>query len=397
MTRTAPTARAVDAEARRRLDIDRLLDEQRDAIRAAAAGRDVLVVMPTGSGKSAIYQLAGEMRPGPTIVVSPLLALQHDQMTSIEETALSTARALNSLQPAAELDAIVDRLGLEDHMAVAGGFDRPEIDLRVDTFHDAGAKRDALVSAVSHRDGAGIVYVATRRAAAEVAQALRDVGTSADHYHRSLARRERERVHEQFLSGELRVVAATNAFGMGIDKPDVRFVLHLDVPASLDAYYQEIGRAGRRRARAGGCAGARPARARTHRPRDRPGSALAAAKEAEAARERVERSRIEMMRAYAESATCRRLVLLGYYGEAFEPPCGRCDNCRAGLVASAPADAPFAAGQAVEHREWGIGRVMIVEPERLVVLFDAHGYRTLALPLVVEAGIVTAAPAGAHR
>src|SRR3954451_4011724 len=95
-----PSARVVEREARQRLGIENLLPEQRAAIRAAVAGRDVLVVMPTGSGKSAIYQIAAEMREGPTIVVSPLLALQHDQLANMAESGLSNAVAVNSLQPA---------------------------------------------------------------------------------------------------------------------------------------------------------------------------------------------------------------------------------------------------------------------------------------------------------
>src|SRR5581483_2621493 len=93
--------------------------------------------------------------------------------------------------------------------------------------------------------GSGIVYTATTRAAAETARWLRDWGIAADYYHGQRKRADRERVQEAFMAGELRVIAATNAFGLGVDKPDVRFVIHRDVPASLDAYYQEIGRAGR--------------------------------------------------------------------------------------------------------------------------------------------------------
>src|SRR5919201_1879495 len=115
--------------------------------------------------------------------------------------------------------------------------DRPEIDLRVDRFSDDGAKRDALVSDVAHRRGSGIVYVATRKSATAVANALHDRGVDAGVYHGSLARKERAGVHEAFPDGTARVVVATNAFGMGIDKPDVRFVVHHDVPGSLDAYY----------------------------------------------------------------------------------------------------------------------------------------------------------------
>ena len=490
--------------------------------------------MPTGSGKSAIYQLTGEMRDGPTIVVSPLLALQHDQLGNIADSGLSRAAALNSLlgdrafartldelsrgeieylfvspeqlakadivtrvrtakpslfvvdeahcisawghdfrpeylrlgeiaqavgrPPVLALTAtaappvraeIIDRMHMRDPLVVAGGFDRPEIDLRVDRFADVGAKRDALVSAVQHRDGAGIVYVATRKNATEVAAAIARAGVSAAAYHGSLGRRERHEVHTRFLNGDTRVVVATNAFGMGIDKPDVRFVFHHDVPGSLDAYYQEIGRAGRdgddaeailfftaddlrlQKFLSGGSIDAASFAAvlqGTHRAelpisaarlaeeagvpkgravvavdglaragaltrdgrgrvtavdtRDAP-RAVAAAVDAEEVRERVERSRLEMMRAYAETSWCRRALLLGYYGEEFLPPCGACDNCRAGLVRDLAHEPPFAVGMRVEHREWGDGTVMINADGQMIVLFDEAGYRTLSTELVL--------------
>jgi ATP-dependent DNA helicase RecQ len=132
-------------------------------------------------------------------------------------------------------------------LVVTDSFDRPEIDLGVQRLGHPFAKRDAVVSDVVHHEGSGIVYVATRRHAREVASVLKDRGVAVAMYHGALARTERARVHQQFLDESVRVVVATNAFGMGIDKHDVRFVFHHDVPGSLDAYYQEIGRAGRDR------------------------------------------------------------------------------------------------------------------------------------------------------
>jgi ATP-dependent DNA helicase RecQ len=258
----------------------------------------------------------------------------------------------------------------------------------------------------------------------------------------------REDVHERFLGGELSVVVATSAFGMGIDKPDVRFVLHAAAPASLDAYYQEIGRAGRDgeaavaelhhhsrdfdlqrfltarrpkpdalravlavledgRARApkeiGADSGLSPAR-RTAAlnlleqcgavATDAEGRCAATGAPAgEAAVERavtiaeqrreMVRSRIEMMRGYAESSDCRRRILLGYFGEQRAERCGSCDSCDAGTsVDREPAAASVDGRETVRHPEWGEGVVMSARNDRVTVLFAEHGYKTLALEAV---------------
>jgi ATP-dependent DNA helicase RecQ len=549
-----PSAARVERVAEQRLGIDALRGEQEDAIRAAASGRDVLVLMPTGSGKSAIYQLTGELRPGPTIVVSPLIALQRDQLDSIAASCLDAGAALNSQlgarEYAATLDAfaagrleflfvapeqlakrdvlarlregrpslfvvdeahcisswghdfrpdylqlgpaarelgrppilaltataappvraeILERLDMRDALVVAGGFDRPEIELAVATFHHSQPKRDALVSDVVHARGTGIVYVATRRNAERVGADLSARGVATAVYHAGLARRLRDGVHAAFHEGSVRVVVATNAFGMGIDKPDVRFVFHHDVPGSLDAYFQEIGRAGRdgdhalaklyydpddlglQRFFKGGelgrerlrkivdaidgpdgsmaptalCRAAGLGLQRTaialdlldHAgavERDRRGrvrllatvsidEAVELAASLEAEHRRVEQSRLEMMRGYAETAHCRRVLLLGYYGERYDPPCNTCDNDRleprtSGLAATPGVpdhDAPFAVGAHVQHRAWGPGEVMIVDGDRLVVLFEREGYRTLDASLVAARAILIAVPESA--
>jgi ATP-dependent DNA helicase RecQ len=267
---------------------------------------------------------------------------------------------------------------------------------------------------------------------------------------------DRRRAQDAFMSGAVPVIVATVAFGMGIDKPDVRFVFHYDVPASLDAYYQEIGRAGRdgdpaqavllyrvqdlglHRFRAGGprlrpdvierltaaipegrggatvdeiaaasglsrkrallaaawlervgAASLRP----TGRVAKRKGAADAAgaAARAEEARRQLERSRVEMMRLYAEEDGCRRAVLLGYFAQPYRPPCGACDNCRAGLVA-APARRrrPFPVQSTVHHDEFGPGMVVRRQDDRVTVLFDTAGYRTLHVDAVLERGLLEA-------
>jgi ATP-dependent DNA helicase RecQ len=521
----------LERAARSRLGIRELLPEQREAIGAAAAGRDALVVMPTGSGKSAIYQLAGELRPGPTVVVTPLLALQHDQLRSIREHELSRAEAVNSLQARATVDRalrdfvegrleflflapeqlrrpevlevlargrpslfvvdeahcvstwghdfrpdylalaesadalgrppvialtasaappvredIAEHLGLVDPVVVLGAFDRPELDLAVRRFTDLDAKVAALLDDAREWSGPAIVYVATRRTATRTSAALQGIGVVAETYHGGLARRERERIHHAFLDGSVGVVVATNAFGMGIDKPDVRTVAHLDVPGSVDAYYQEIGRGGRdgQTARAqlyyrpedlglqrffrsaridehvlaatfdactataqslealtrtSGCTRGRVraaldllqcAGAVRHGARGWKVVAHAddgVVERAQAVGEawlRAEQSRVDMMRTYAETTACRRVVLLGYYGEDFMPPCGGCDNCRDHDTTAASTSGPFRAGQHVEHVEWGPGTVMTATGDRVVVWFADHGYRTLLTELVVD-------------
>ena len=303
---------------------------QEEAIQALLDGRDCLVVQPTGSGKSAIYQIAGLMIDGPTLVVSPLIALQKDQVDSIEARNSAGAVVVNSAQPAtesrenlerveegkaeylfmapeqlrkpetlAQLQAagislfVVDeahcvsqwghdfrpdyldlgkvieqlghppvlamtatasaqvrediaaRLGMRDPEVLLGGFDRPNIHLRVDHFPSAKEKSDALVHRVRWASKPGIVYVGTRKAAEAIMRALDEEGVQSLFYHAGLRPKEREAIQEQFMSGDAEVIVATNAFGMGVDKADIRFVYHFDMPESLDAYYQEVGRAGR--------------------------------------------------------------------------------------------------------------------------------------------------------
>src|SRR4029078_3716203 len=220
-------------------------------------------------------------------------------------------------------------------------------------------------------------------------------------YHAGLKASEREAVQEGFMDGDAEVIVATTAFGLGVDRAAVRFVFHAEVPESVDSYYQEVGRAGRdgepaqavlfyrpedlglRRFFAGGALGVDGCA------RDELEDAVQRAAEGEEQRHAFDRSRVEMMRAYAEHDGCRRQFILSYFGEKFEVRCGNCDNCDAGLSQASAADRPFAVGARVEHAEWGKGAVQRYDGDQMTVLFAAVGYKPLSVALVVEGGLLT--------
>jgi ATP-dependent DNA helicase RecQ len=537
------TRREIERVAEERLGFGRLRPGQAEAVEAVVAGRDTVVVMPTGAGKSAVYQLAGLLIDGVTVVVSPLVALQRDQVESIEQDEIAEAAHLNSSLRASErrealvdleageleflflapeqfaseetlervrrarpslfvvdeahcitewghdfrpeylrLGAVVaelgrppvlaltatasplvreeiaDRLALRDPLVIARGFDRPNIWLGVESFHEADAKTDALLERVVESDKPGIIYTATRRGCEQLAASLGELGVEAVAYHAGLPDRERVEAQRAFMEDRVDAVVATVAFGLGIDKPNVRFVFHHEPSDSVDSYYQEIGRSGRdgelarsvlffhppdlgvRRFFAGagrvdaeeiervaavldsedslrpedvaGRASLSVAKTETALSRleevdavefDASGAAEAgdsagsdeAADEAARAQERhreFERTRVEMMRAYAETRDCRRRYVLNYFGEEFPEACGFCDNCDAGRSSEQDAEKlPFPLGSRVRHEKWGEGAVQRYEADTIVVLFDEVGYRTLALPLVLETNLLAPA------
>ena len=560
---------ADDGELRRIADVTfglpHLREGQLTGMRALATGRDVLAVMPTGFGKSAIYQvpalLLHRRQQRRTVVVSPLISLQEDQLDGLRAAAgPGGAVAVNSSHSAAEQERawravesgeaaflflapeqlakpstverlaaldiglfvvdeahcvsswghdfrpdylrlgevrerlgnpttaaltatasppvreeILARLGMATPLVLVHGFDRPNIRLEVIRHHEDKDKRRAVLSQVTGLvtggRGPGLVYAAKRKDTEKYAAWLARNGLRAAAYHAGRTPTERELVHQQFLDGGLDVVVATTAFGMGIDKPDVRFVLHADIPESLDSYYQQIGRAGR---------DGRPAAAvlhyrsedlglrryfATHTPdeaallavltvlreavRPLPPQALAewtafparritgllnllqetgdvttnhdgvrlevaldpAADPARvveravglaAARERVDKSRIAMIRNYAETRRCRRQFLLGYFGEDLPEPCGNCDTCTDGTAlfkehtsgghgdgAAAVVVDAFPLNSRVEHALWGPGLVMGHDGDLLTVLFDREGYKTLSRRAVLGHGLLT--------
>ncbi|GAA3208593.1 ATP-dependent DNA helicase RecQ [Actinocorallia longicatena] len=521
---------------------------QAEAMAEVLLGRNALVVMPTGGGKSAVYQIPAQLLPGPTIVVSPLIALQRDQMLSINgrggravvvnsarsdgDAALERIRAghadyvflapeqlakpdvverLAAAGPALiaideahcvsswghdfrpdylRLGSVIDRLGrppvlaltatasplvradIVEVLGLAGarqiirGFDRPNLFLEVRQEVEEAAKRRAVLDEVAGRDGLGLVYTATRKDAEAYAEELAGTGRRVAAYHAGLKASLREEVHRRFLADELDVVVATSAFGMGIDKPDVRYVLHTAPPESPDAYYQEIGRAGRDGKPAdailfyrmedlglrrffvagrpdearllqlatllrehGGAVAAARVRAdldlshskltglvnlleraeaievtpggelRYLRGGPAPQDAVVEALALDRSRRRMDDSRIDMMRSYAETSGCRRRFLLEYFGEPHPGACGTCDTCREAPAAPVPAPSaergPFPLHSEVVHGLWGAGTVMSTEQDRITVLFPEAGYKALSLEAVQRDGLLTLAGPGA--
>ena len=588
----------------------RLRPGQLAPMRALLKRRDALVVLPTGGGKSAVYQLPGALLKRPTIVISPLLALQQDQIAGLnargdaqlaavrissvetpnqQRAALDALRAgaarflfippeqlanperlaeVRRLKPAmvavdeahclsswgydfrpdylqlghlikelgrrpgwrprlgsarpriVALTAtasppvradIIATLGLRNPLVVVAGLARPNLRLAAVHCTSDEQRWQRLLTQVRQEPSPGVIYAPTRATAEQFAERLREAGIEAVAFHAGLAAGERSRRYEDFMADTVPVMVATSAFGMGVDKPNIRWVYHVALPDSPDSYLQEIGRAGRdgepartlllfrpedvalQRFFAAGAPQAReltelaavlregpvtrtalsartglPARQLTQllslleqvgavsvgakgrltvpryaaHPADAATQALAHVERYSTLR----RSRIDMMRQYAETGQCRGRALLAYFGEQAEGRCGHCDNCEAGAARSAAAAAaaavpvgsaapagspapaartrqrraakvptqsvastaqlvaaaspatvdadeherPFPVNSTVRHGEWGPGTVMAYERDRVVVLFDEVGYKTLSVPIVRTARLLVA-------
>ena len=370
---------------------------QHAVIERVLTGRSTLAVMPTGAGKSLTYQLPAVMLEGTCIVVSPLIALMHDQLRAAEAvgiraatlTSVDTNRAetrgrfldgqLDLLYVAPErasgadfrellergrvclfaideahcvsewghdfrpdyrllrplLDAfpnvprlaltatadahtradILHQLGIPDEGLVVAGFDRPNIRYAISPRDNVGRQ---VADLIAEQPGPGIVYAQTRAATEKLAEGLARTGREVRVYHAGLDPSVRAANQAAFVASESMVMVATVAFGMGIDKPDVRFVAHAGLPKSIEAYYQETGRAGR---------DGDPAVAHLFWGADDFARARQRIGEVDAARQAGERTRLNALGALVETGGCRRRILLRHFGETLEQDCGNCDNC----------------------------------------------------------------------
>lgn len=374
---------------------------QQEVIEAVADGRDCLVIMPTGGGKSLCYQIPALMREGLTLVISPLISLMKDQVdqlnangvtaaylnsTMSREAMQDTYRAMQSGEvklvyvspervltrdflerlydmplsmvavdeahcisqwghdfrpeyaalgtlkqhfdqlPVMALTAtadettrndIVSRLSLVDPHTYLGSFDRPNIRYTLQEKYKPMSQLTRYLGGV--RGQSGIVYCNSRKRVEQITEKLCDNGIRAAAYHAGLEHDERARVQEGFQRDDIHIVVATVAFGMGINKPNVRFVVHYDIPRNIESYYQETGRAGR---------DGLPAEAvMFYDPSDLAWLRRCLDEKDEGPQKQVESHKLNAMGAFAEAQTCRRQVLLNYFGEYREEPCGNCDIC----------------------------------------------------------------------
>ncbi|WP_293152658.1 MULTISPECIES: DNA helicase RecQ [unclassified Microcoleus] len=378
---------------------------QREIVEAALQQRDMMIVMPTGGGKSLCFQLPALLKPGLTVVVSPLIALMQDQVEALQDNGIG-ATFLNSTLSAMEtrsretailegkikllyvaperllgerflpfLDIVASKLGIsafaidEAHCVSEWGHDfRPEyrqmervrdrypdipimgltatatervrqdiiqqLNLRNPYIHVASFNRPNLyyevrqkhkhsfaevLQIIQKKGGSGIIYCLSRKKVDEVAYKLQQNGIQALPYHAGMSDVDRSTNQTRFIRDDVQVMVATVAFGMGINKPDVRFVIHHDLPKNLEGYYQESGRAGRDN-EPSHCTlffGFGDVKTIEYIIEQKP----------DEQEQRIARQQLRRVINYAESTNCRRTVQLSYFGDSFPGDCGNCDNC----------------------------------------------------------------------
>ncbi|WP_207533634.1 DNA helicase RecQ [Desertivirga arenae] len=380
---------------------DNFRPQQEDIVKKIVSGNDVLVLMPTGGGKSICYQVPALIREGVCIVISPLISLMKDQVDSLRANGIAAA-FLNSSQSFQEQQAILEscykkeiallyvspekliaelsmitqmarpsmfaideahcisawghdfrpeytqlgllrdkfsnipfvaltatadkvtrkdiikQLNLRNPEVFISSFDRKNLSLDVRVGVKTKQKLQEIAEFIERRkDSSGIIYCLSRNNCQDVAEALKNYGINAAYYHAGMPAEDRSKVQEDFINDEVQVVCATVAFGMGIDKSNVRWVIHYNLPKNMEGYYQEIGRAGR---------DGLPSETILYY--NYADLLMLNKFAAESGQSEINLEKLNRMQHYAEADICRRKILLNYFSESLDQNCGNCDVCK---------------------------------------------------------------------